>query len=210
MSNDNPSKPKKSPLQEVLRHGMESARQLMQPSAFRIAVPSGSESDVQEPGTEAACSASKEEQLHLALRTIAAVATAVWRAKRRLDAMDEATLPDQLRNVPRHIQAAWDALGAGQIQVDDPTGRRYVSGMAVNVLTIQPLGGISYEVIHETIKPAVYFNDALIQRADVILGRPADASEVPPPENEILQEPVSGEPDALDKKGTITDGPHND
>ena len=210
MSNDKSDKPDKLPLREVLRHGMESARQLMQPAAFRIAVPPASDSDAHEPVTQAVCSASKEEQFQLALKTIAAVATAVWRTKCRLDATDEMTLPDELRNVPRHIQAAWDALEAGHIQVDDPTGRRYVPGMAVNALTIQPLGGITCEVIHETIKPAVYFNDALIQRADVILGRPADASEVTPPGTQSPQEPVSGDPAAPDKKGTITDGPNND
>lgn len=210
MNNDKPDKPDKLPLQERLRHGMESARQLMQPAAFRIAAPPASEPGVQESAIEADPSASKYGQLNMALKTLAAVATAIWRAKSKLDAEAEATLPDELRNLPRHIQAAWDALKAGQIQVDDPTGRQYVPGMAVNTLTIQPLDGITCEVIHETIKPSVYFNDALIQRADVILGRPADESEVTPTENEALQEPTSGDLDAPDKKGTSTDGPDND
>ena len=205
----NKDKPDKLPFQAMLRKGLDSARQLMPSAALRIAEPPASESGAQK-STEGHPSAPKDERLNMAMKTIATVATAVWRAKTKLDAAAEATLPDELRHLPRHIQAAWDALEAGQIQVDDPTGRRYVPGMAVNTLTIQPLDGITCEVIHETIKPSVYFNDALIQRADVILGRPAVESEMSRTENDTLQEPVSGDPDAPDKKGHGTDGPDND
>lgn len=113
---------------------------------------------------------STDEQL---LKTLVRVATAVWRAKAKLDEEPQTALPHALRNLPRHVRAAWDALAAGQVQIDDPTGRRYVPGMAVNVLTFQPMDGIGSEVVHETIKPSVYYGDRLIQRADVIVGRPS-------------------------------------
>ena len=197
-------------MKDMLQHGMESVRQLMQPAAFRIAAPEESERKAEAHNADDSTPASAEDQLNAALKTIAAVATAVWRAKTKLDTEAEAELPDELRNLPRHIQSAWDALEAGKIQVDDPTGRRYVPGMAVNTLTIQPLEGVTFEVIHETIRPAVYFSDALIQRADVIIARPTGETSQDAVGDDASKEPASGDPDTPDKKGNSADGQDND
>ncbi|NLN01282.1 MAG: hypothetical protein GX174_05180 [Lentisphaerae bacterium] len=210
MSTDEPTKPKKPPVKDMLQHGVESMRQLMQPAAFRIAAPDESERKPCASNAGDPTPASTEEQLNTALKTIAAVATAVWRAKNKLDAEADAELPDELRNVPRHVQSAWDALEAGKVQVDDPTGRRYVPGMAVNTLTIQPLEGITFEVIHETIKPSVYFNDMLIQRADVIIARPTGETSQNAVGDDDSREPDSGDHEAPEQKGTNADGPNND
>lgn len=182
MNADTPNDPEtrhgKTSSHEHLLNWSASFRQKMQPKAFRITASYASEGLPQpEPADAPNCQRlSTDEQLTLALKTLAMVATAVWRAKIKLDSGSRAELPHELRNVPRHIQAAWDALVAGQVQIDDPTGNRYVSGMAVNVLTFQPMEGIGSEIIHETIKPSVYFADRLIQRADVIVARPITPS----------------------------------
>lgn len=209
MSRDEPIKPKKPPVKEMLQHGMESMRQLMQPAAFRIAAPEESARRAESQSLNDPAPASADEHLTEALKAIAAVATAVWRAKSKLDAEADTALPDELRNLPRHIQSAWDALEAGKIQVDDPTGRRYVSGMAVNTLTIQPLDGITCEVIHETIKPSVYFKDALIQRADVIVARPTGDTIQDAVGNDANKEQDSGDHEAPEQKGMNADGPDN-
>jgi len=197
-------------MKDILQHGMESVRQLMQPAAFRIAAPEEGESKAEAHNGDDSTPASAEGQLNAALKTIAAVATAVWRAKHKLDAETDGGLPDELRNLPRHIQSAWDALEAGNIQVDDPTGRRYVPGMAVNTLTIQPLEGITFEVIHETIKPSVYFNDALIQRADVIIARPIGETSQDAGGDDASREPDAADHEATEQKGTNVDGADND
>ncbi len=110
---------------------------------------------------------------HLLL-VIAAVATAIWRARTKLEGQPGVELPSEFRYLPRHIQAAWDALVSGGIEVQDPKGQRYVPGMAVNPLAFQPIEGLGSEVIQETIKPTVFYKDVLIQRADVIVGQPID------------------------------------
>jgi len=38
---------------------------------------------------------------------------------------------------------------------------------------------VGTEVIHETIKPSVFYKDTLIQRADVIVARPLDMKDMP-------------------------------
>ena len=124
MSRDKPDQSDKSTSDAMPRNEMETARQLTQRVGFGIAASHVSEPGIKghvDKGTE---SASTDDQYSMALKTIAAVATAVWRAKSKLDAETHVEFPAELRNLPRHIQAAWDALAAGQVQVDDPTGRR--------------------------------------------------------------------------------------
>ena len=206
----------KTGLYEFLRSGIESARQWMQPAAFRIAAPHAHEGppplETNADGPPASIDkySSMREQLTEAMKTLAAVATAVWRAKAKLDAESQAELPAELRNLPRHVQAAWDALAAGEVQVDDPTGQPYVPGMAVNVLTFQPLDGLGCEMIHKTIKPSVYFNDVLIQRADVIVGRPLTESDKSQTNDAALKREASGDADATEEKGSNADGQDND
>ncbi len=196
-------------MKNMLQHGMESGRQLMQPAAFRIAAPDECEREAGGDNADDSTPASTEDLLNTALKTIAAVATAVWRAKTKLDAEADAELPDELRNLPRHIQSAWDALEAGKVQVDDPTGRRYVPGLAVNVLTFQPIDSITCEMVHETIKPSVYFRDALIQRADVIVSRPIGETGQDGVDDDAIDEPDSGDHQAPEQKGMNPDGPDN-
>lgn len=210
--NDPETRGKKTSLHERIRSGFESARQMMRPGPYRIAAPCTYEGPPPS-GTDAhaqngKCS-STDEQLTLVLKTLVTVATAVWRAKVKLDSGSQAELPHELRNVPRHIQAAWDALAAGQVQIDDPTGKRYVTGMAVNVLTFQPMEGIGSEIIHETIKPSVYFDNRLIQRADVIVARPVATPNKPQPDD-ASPTAAPHQSDSPDEKGSSADGPDND
>jgi hypothetical protein len=185
-------------------------KQLKQPAEVDLAVLDEAKKTSVERSAESATLPSAEDQLETLLRTIAAVATAVWRAKNKLDAEIDTVLPLELRNLPRYIHAAWYALEAGKIQVDDPKGRRYVPGMAVNTLTIQPLDNISCEEIYETIKPSVYFNDILIQRADVIIAKPTGETIQGAVSNDVDSELDSDKHKAPEQKGTRADGPYND
>jgi hypothetical protein len=108
------------------------------------------------------------------LQMLAAVATALWRMRSKLADESATEMPFALRNLPRHIQAACDALKAGGVEVVDPSGQSYVAGMAVTPIAFQPVEGVLVEVIHETIKPTVFYKNRLIQRADVIVARPMD------------------------------------
>lgn len=207
MSLNDPERVEQPSLADQFRNRVDATRQWMQPAAFRIAAPPSSISNSHEPVDDLIPSAPAEERLNIALKTIAAVATAVWRAKSKLDSEASRELPTELRNLPRHVQAAWDALAAGQVQVDDPIGRRYLPGMAVNTLTIQPVEGITIELILETIKPSVYFQDVLIQRADVIVARPAAETEVPCVDEVTARETESKSPDFPHEKGSEADGP---
>ena len=181
-SSDN-GKQRKNTIRDKARCASERIRQWMQPEPFRIGnvegmkdAPSNGESAHGQPLASAEPSSTPQE-LSGILNALAAIATAIWRVRGKLETEINVELPSELRHIPRHIQAAWDALAAGHIEVQDLRGERYVPGMAVKILAFQPLEGISSEIVHETIKPSIYFKDTLIQYADVIIARPMRDSE---------------------------------
>ncbi len=170
----------------IVRQGMDTVRQWAQPGPFRIEVPLqadvASDCTPESPSLFARGpqSGRANTEMHQVLQTLATVATALWRVQAKVPADLKSELPAEFRHLPRHIQAAWDALAAGHIEVQDPTGQRYVPGMAVNPITFQPMEGIGSEMIHETLKPSIFYKDNLIQRADVIIARPLEPQEMVP------------------------------
>jgi len=131
--------------------------------------------------TNIAPAGGKEDILKTLLRSMALIATSIWRIRTKLGNGYETNLPSEMRHLPRHIQSAWDALAAAGIEIQDYKGQRYVPGMAVAPISFQPMEGISFEIIQETIKPSIYYKDSLIQRADVIVAQPIDARELARP-----------------------------
>jgi hypothetical protein len=108
-------------------------------------------------------------------KTLTNIATSIWRIKEKLKQYDLASLPSDLKLLPRHVQAAWDALINGDIEIIDFAGERYVAGMAVTPIAFQPMEGCTTESICETIKPTIYYKGKLVQRADVIIACPIEA-----------------------------------
>jgi hypothetical protein len=107
------------------------------------------------------------------LTALVAVATGLWRVRKRLLESEGVELPPQLRLFPRHLEAAWGELAAAGIEVKDHTNERYVLGMAVNPVAFESSAEVTTERIIETLKPTVTYRSRLIQRADVIVARPS-------------------------------------
>lgn len=114
------------------------------------------------------------------LDTLCDVTTGLWRLANRLD-----ELPDDPagRAVRRHAQSAQAALAAAGLETRDPTGEPYHTGQAMHVLEFQPVTDRDEETVLETIKPAIYLKDTLVQRAQVIVALPDQAAlaETPAP-----------------------------
>jgi len=106
------------------------------------------------------------------------VGTLVWRIQRKLSSVSE--LPASLRRVSRDLESTWDALAQSGVEIKDHNNQEYHLGMALRVITSQPVAGISQQQIIETLKPTIYYKGRILQMGDVIIGVPegADASEV--------------------------------
>jgi hypothetical protein len=175
--NDTPQDPLRARMADIIAE----ARQMLYPAAVRIARPAfprdvGSSEEATQPDPSSRTPPLDQQAL---LGTLAAVATAVWRVRSRLEAVAPSTLPSELRHLPRHVDAAWDALLSAGFIVKDPKGQRYVPGLAVNPVAFQPVDGVDIDIIAETLKPSIQYQSLLIQRADVIVARPPEESSAP-------------------------------
>ena len=113
-------------------------------------------------------SENEEELIDMA----ADIGTLVWRVQRRLAAIGE--LPKQLQRVSRDVESTWDALTQRGIEIKDHTGRDYDAGMALRVITSQPVADLARQQIIETLKPTIYYRDKIIQMGEVIVGIPEE------------------------------------
>ncbi len=169
------------PLRTRMTAIIADARQMLYPAAVRIARPAipRETGSPEEPGQTDLSPPTPPLDQQALLGTLAAVATAVWRVRSRLEAVAPSSLPSELRHLPRHVDAAWDALLSAGLVVKDPKGQRYVPGLAVNPVAFQPVDGVDIDIIAETLKPSIQFQSMLIQRADVIVARPPEEPSAP-------------------------------
>ncbi|XVQ09339.1 hypothetical protein ACQP1W_43530 [Spirillospora sp. CA-255316] len=107
-------------------------------------------------------------------RSLADVATSLWRLRARVDRMDDAP-----RAVVRHLETAWDALTDAGVEIKNHAGEPFDVGLAMSVVAYQPTPGLHREQIIETVRPGVYLGDRSIQMAEVIVGTPDPPPEAP-------------------------------
>jgi hypothetical protein len=105
-------------------------------------------------------------------RTVVAVATGLWRARRRL--VDPATgRPHaEARLTFRHVRSSWDALTDAGVLIQDHDGEAFESGQLLEVIAFQPTPGLFRETVTETIRPSVYLRGRCLQIGQVMVGIP--------------------------------------
>lgn len=106
----------------------------------------------------------------LSERSVADVATGVWRLRARM-----AALPEGTRSATRHVEMAWDALAQAGVEIRDHLHDPFDPGLSITVVAFQPTPGLAREQVIETIRPSVYLHDRVVQVAEVIVGTPSEA-----------------------------------
>ncbi|MGI5163424.1 hypothetical protein ACQEU3_03620 [Spirillospora sp. CA-253888] len=103
---------------------------------------------------------------------LADLAVHLWRLGNRIDAA-----PNGSRALSRHLEAAWDALGAAGVEVQDHLGRPFDPGLRIKVVAFQPTPGLGREQVVEAVRPAVYLDGRLLRPGEVIVGTPMDGDD---------------------------------
>ena len=161
---------------------MASLRQLRYPKEFRIATPrwpdlSEALNDLVNLLESSECkNKTGFEEGNESLNLLIELGTVIWRLRLRLT--KEGEVNDKINRTFRDLESAWDALRQGGIEVKDHTGEEYDGGMALKVLTFQPMTGFTGEKIIQTIKPTIYHNNKLVQRGEVMVGVPEKGTEI--------------------------------
>ena len=113
------------------------------------------------------------------VRLLADLATGLWRLRSKMVQPGTGQPLDSMTRAYRHFESVWDALTGEGVKVHDNTGEPFHRGRALLVRAFQPMPGLGREVIVETIKPTVYFKNDLIQKGEVIVGSPEEATHEP-------------------------------
>lgn len=107
------------------------------------------------------------------IRTLADLGTNLWRARQRLlRLLDKGSLGADYKKILRPIESALENMGSIGVKVIDFTGRPYVQGMALNIVSSQPNSSLKADRIYETLKPTIYFREQFIQAGDVVIEGP--------------------------------------
>lgn len=110
------------------------------------------------------------------MRLQSEVLTGLWRLRGRLLKPGTEEPLEETKRAFRHFETAWDALVNAGYRVEDYTKQPFRTGLEVEVLAHEEVPGILSEIILETVKPGIFYNDVLIQRGEVIVGIPESQS----------------------------------
>ena len=114
----------------------------------------------------------RDYELPKLIGLIADIATGIWRMKNKFKTVKIDDMPDEIKKVCRHLESTLDALSNAKVEVRDQTDEKYVAGMALKVITFQPSSSVHIQMISETIRPSIFYNDKLIQMGEVIVKTP--------------------------------------
>jgi hypothetical protein len=107
-----------------------------------------------------------------ALDQIAAIATHIWRAKSKLIDPASGKPREETKRTYRHIESTLDALTQMGVVIREQLYEAYDPGLPVNVLTFQPMPGLSRDTIIEVVRPTIIWQERVLQVGEVVVGTP--------------------------------------
>jgi hypothetical protein len=105
------------------------------------------------------------------------LATRLWRVRQCLRKPGTEEPVEGTDRGYRHLERLFSNLEQSGIRIVDKTGSFYDPGMAMTVVSSEPMDEIGREIIKETVKPAIFRGDRLIQTAQVVVGVPSTKRE---------------------------------
>ena len=115
-----------------------------------------------------------KEYLHL-LNLIGEICIGLWRAKSKMVDSDSGEPLEETRRALRPIDSTLDLLRQSGFEIKDRTNTPYVIGMLEKVITWENKEGLTSEVIIETIKPTIVYQEKIIKQGEIIVGVPPKA-----------------------------------
>ena len=106
------------------------------------------------------------------VKSLANIATNAWKARSRTMDPNSGEVRDEMRRVCCDIERIQRCLNDLGIVVEDHTNMPFDYGLPWNVIATKPMPGIAKEIVTETLKPTVRWNQQIIQHAEVEIGTP--------------------------------------
>jgi hypothetical protein len=104
--------------------------------------------------------------------SLAVLATHIWRAQGRMVDPKTHEPREDMRRLYRHIEGSLDTFAGMGVRICDWVGHPYDTGLPLKVISFQPSSELSCDTVIEAVRPAVYWQDRLIQVGEVVVGIP--------------------------------------
>ena len=111
-------------------------------------------------------------EVHKLVGLIADIATGIWRMKNKFLAVKINDMPDEIKKAYRHIESTSDMLSSAKVKVCDYANEKYIPNRNIKPIAFQPSSSVHIEMITETVKPSIFYNEKLIQVGEVIVTTP--------------------------------------
>ena len=113
------------------------------------------------------------------IKGMADIATNAWKARTKMLDAASGEVRDDMKRVFRHVEGIIESLKELGLETKDHTGEAFDYGLPLKVVTTQPKEGISREVVTETIRPTIYWQNKIIQMGEVVIATPLSPSSNP-------------------------------
>ncbi len=107
---------------------------------------------------------------------LAALATNIWRAQAKMLDPKTGEPREEVRRIYRHIEGALEAFTAMGLRLSDWIGQPYDPGLPLKVLSFEPTPELVRDTVVEAVRPAIFWQDRLLQVGEVIVGIPQTPS----------------------------------
>ncbi len=109
------------------------------------------------------------------IKCIVELSIIIWRMQKKISNLESIKENEsEFRWLFRLVNNGLDALNQNGIEISDHNNELNTGGEAYSVIAYQAEKGLSEERVIETIEPSIYYNDKLIKRGEVIVGRPEE------------------------------------
>ncbi len=107
------------------------------------------------------------------VKGVAVIATTVWKARFRTIDPASGEVREDMRRISADVERIHRCLNDLGVVVEDHTNKPFDYGLPWQVVATKPTPGITKEIVTETLKPTVRWNEQIIQHAEVEIGTPA-------------------------------------
>ena len=106
------------------------------------------------------------------IKTIVGIATNTWKALRRMVDPNSGEVPGEMKRLHGDIERIQRCLEALGVVIEDHTNCAFDYGLPWKVVATKPMPGIEKEIVTETLRPTIRWNDHIIQHAEVEIATP--------------------------------------
>jgi hypothetical protein len=117
----------------------------------------------------------KDKEYLQLLQLLADVCVGMWRTHSKMIDPNSGEALEETRRALRPLESTMDILRQGGFEIKDHSNKPYVVGMLENVVAWETKEGLKSEMIIETIRPTIIYQEMVLKQGEIIVGVPPKA-----------------------------------